>query len=102
MNKLVAVFVVAIWAATAGPVSAMEWTTSAAPVDFRACNFRDGKTMADFDKVAAKFRDYAKNNDIAYSAWAAGLAPGPTVGPTASAWSGGSPAAGNWRRSSIR
>ena len=70
MNKLLAILVVAVWTAAITPAFAMEWTTSAAPVDFRACNFRDGKTMADFDKVAAKFRDYAKKNDLAYSAWA--------------------------------
>ena len=69
MNKLLAVLVFVVWAAAVGPAFAMEWTTSAAPVDFRACNFRDGKSMADLDKVSAKFRDYAKKNDLAYSAW---------------------------------
>lgn len=69
MNKLVAVLVIAVGFVLTGPVLAMEWTTSAAPVDFRACNFRDGKTMDDLDKVSAKFRDYAKKNDLAYSAW---------------------------------
>jgi hypothetical protein len=69
MNKLLAVLVVVVWAAAIGPVFAMEWTTSAAPVDFRACNYRDGKTLADLQKVSAKFRDYANKNDLAYSAW---------------------------------
>ncbi len=69
MNKLLAVLVVAVWIAATGPVFAMEWTTSAAPVDFRACNFREGKTMADLEVVSAKFRDYASTNDLAYSAW---------------------------------
>lgn len=41
----------------------------AAPVDFRACHFRDGKTMADLDKVSAKFRDYANKADTGYAAW---------------------------------
>ena len=41
----------------------------AAPVDFSACNFRDGKGMQDLDKVSTKFREYANKNDIAYSAW---------------------------------
>ena len=41
----------------------------ATPVDFRACNFLDGKGMKDLDRVSAKFRDYANKNDFAYSAW---------------------------------
>lgn len=41
----------------------------AAPVEFRACNFNEGKTMADLDQVTAKFRDYANKNDFAYAAW---------------------------------
>jgi len=41
----------------------------AAPVDFRACTFRPGKTMADLDAVAAKFRAYANQNDLDYAAW---------------------------------
>jgi hypothetical protein len=43
---------------------------SGTPVDFRACNFRDGKDMQDLNKVGAKFREYANKNDIHYSAWA--------------------------------
>jgi hypothetical protein len=69
MNKLVAVVVSAVLVAWSVQASALEWTTSAAPVDFRACNFRDGKSMKDLDKVSAKFREYANKNDIAYSAW---------------------------------
>lgn len=42
----------------------------AAPVDFRACNFRSGKNMDDLEKVNAKFREYANKNDFAYAAWA--------------------------------
>ena len=41
----------------------------AAPVDFRACSFRDGKTRADLDAIAAKFRNYANKNDFNYAAW---------------------------------
>lgn len=41
----------------------------AAPVDFRGCNFREGKTMADLDAVAAKFREYANKSDFDYAAW---------------------------------
>jgi len=39
------------------------------PVDFRACNFRDGKGMKDLELVNAKFRDYANKNDFEYAAW---------------------------------
>ena len=41
----------------------------ARPVDFRACNFRDGKSMADLEKVNEKFRTYANTHDLGYSAW---------------------------------
>lgn len=42
---------------------------SAAPVDFRACKFKEGKTRADLDQVAAKFKAYADKNDSQYAAW---------------------------------
>jgi len=41
----------------------------AAPVEFRACNFKEGKSMADLEVVEAKFRDYANKNDTGYAAW---------------------------------
>jgi hypothetical protein len=65
-------------AATAVCLASIGWTQSAlaveqtpqgAPVDFRACNFRDGKGMKDLDKVNAKFREYANKGDFAYAAW---------------------------------
>jgi len=64
--------------ATAVCVASVTWTSSVlalespvkrAPVDFRACNYRDGKSMADLEKVNAKFRQYANSNDFAYAAW---------------------------------
>jgi len=48
---------------------AVEKAPKGAPVDFRACNFREGKTMKDLDKVNAKFREYANKGDFAYAAW---------------------------------
>lgn len=39
------------------------------PVDFLACNFRDGKGRADLEKAAATFRKWANEKDIAYAAW---------------------------------
>ena len=54
---------------SASSVFAMEQQAKQAPVDFRACNFREGKSMKDLDKVNAKFRDYANENDVAYAAW---------------------------------
>jgi hypothetical protein len=53
----------------ASPNPAMAENPKATPVDFRACNFRSGKSMADLDLVAAKFRQYANKNDFSYSAW---------------------------------
>ncbi len=54
------------WAPTA---LAAEAKVKAAAVDFQACNFQSGKSMKDLDKVSAKFRQYANENDFAYSAW---------------------------------
>ena len=48
---------------------ALEQQAKQAPVDFRACIFRDGKSMKDLEKVNAKFRQYANQNDFAYAAW---------------------------------
>ncbi len=39
------------------------------PIEFRACNFREGKTMADLNPVIVKFREYANKNDFDYAAW---------------------------------
>jgi hypothetical protein len=50
-------------------ISAAAQTVKGTPVDFRACNFRDGKSMKDLDKVTAKFRQYANESDVAYAAW---------------------------------
>ena len=44
-------------------------TGGVAPVDFRACNFKEGKTRDDLNEVAGKFRDYANKNDLSYAAW---------------------------------
>jgi len=39
------------------------------PVEFFACNWQDGKGMADLDKVTKKFSQWADKNDAGYSAW---------------------------------
>ncbi len=39
------------------------------PVDFRACKFREGKSMPDLDPLLVKFREYANNNDFDCAAW---------------------------------
>jgi len=39
------------------------------PVDYLACNFREGKSMADLNPLLEKFRAYANKNDTGYSAW---------------------------------
>lgn len=43
--------------------------TKAAPVDYRACFFRDGKTMKDLSQVTDKFREYANQRNTTYAAW---------------------------------
>ena len=71
MKRLVTL-IVAVYAALIAWIPsaiAVEATAKAAPVDFRACNFREGKGMQDLEKVTAKFREYANKNDFAYAAW---------------------------------
>lgn len=41
----------------------------ATPVDFRVCNFKEGKDMKDLDKVTAQFRQYTNENDFDYAVW---------------------------------
>ena len=53
-----AILVSAGWAAPAAAAPKVS------PVDYRACHFRDGKTMADLDKVNAKFREYANKSAL--------------------------------------
>ena len=42
---------------------------NANPVDFRACNFREGKDQLDLAPLLVKFRNYAKQKDVGYAAW---------------------------------
>lgn len=67
MSKIIAV--VAVFLTWMSQAAVADWSTAASPVDFRACNFREGKSMQDLDKVTAKFREYANKNDSKYSAW---------------------------------
>lgn len=72
MNKLLftpVVFVVTAALSYGQPANAQDGQVKAAPVDFRACTFRDGKSMKDLDKVAGKFRSYANEHDFNYAAW---------------------------------
>ena len=39
------------------------------PVDFRACNFREGKDELDLAPLLVKFRSYANQKDVGYAAW---------------------------------
>ena len=55
-----------IWGA---PALSQEGQVKAAPVDFRACTFQEGKGMKDLDKVSEKFRAYANKHDFDYAAW---------------------------------
>lgn len=66
--KAVAVLsaVSALWAQAA---LAQNGAPKANPVEFFACNFHDGKGMADLDKVIDKFKAYADQNDAGYTAW---------------------------------
>lgn len=69
MKKLI---LAAVLAATLTPgvaAIAQEGTVKAAPVEFRACHYRDGKDAGDLDKVIERFRAYADENNFNYAAW---------------------------------
>jgi len=55
-----------VWGA---PALAQEGQVKAAPVDFRACTFMEGKGMKDLEKVSENFRAYANKHDFDYAAW---------------------------------
>ena len=61
--------IVAVFSIGATVAHAQKPALKAAPVDFRACTFRDGKGMKDLEKVAEKFRAYANQHDFNYAAW---------------------------------
>jgi hypothetical protein len=42
---------------------------SGVPIEFFACEWRDGKGMSDLEKVAKKFNQWAEKRDTGYSAW---------------------------------
>lgn len=65
------VAVIAVWLAAVGwihPASAQE-QQKGVPIEFFACNWQDGKGMADLDKVTKKFNEWSDKNDGGYSAW---------------------------------
>jgi hypothetical protein len=71
MNKTL-LALLSVWVMSAGWASsafALEQAVKQSPVDFRACNFRDGKGMKDLEKVNASFREYANKHDFGYAAW---------------------------------
>ena len=73
MNKVIfAAATAAVLSMGAPSALAQDGQVKAAPVDFRACTFRDGKGMKDLDKVSEKFRAYANKNDFNYAAWVLG------------------------------
>jgi hypothetical protein len=69
MNSKLILAVISVSLASAGWASPASAAPKAAPVDYRACHYRDGKTMADLEKVTAKFRIYANKADTGYAAW---------------------------------
>jgi hypothetical protein len=71
MNKNIIVAVITALLVSAGWMSSASAAPGAAaiPVDYRACRFLEGKSMADLDKVTAKFREFANKSDTGYAAW---------------------------------
>jgi hypothetical protein len=71
MNKLLAV-VVAVLAVSVGWVQSavgQQAQDKGAPVEFFACNWQEGKGMADLEKVGKKFSQWADKHSPGYSAW---------------------------------
>lgn len=70
MKKLTALMTAALLLVVAwAPVAVAAKKTDARPVDFRACNYREGKTKQDLDKATEMFRNWANKNAVSYSAW---------------------------------
>lgn len=71
MYKLLAVVVASLMPALASvsPAFAQQDPDQAVPVEFFACDWRDGKGMADLERVTKKFNAWADKNDEGYSAW---------------------------------
>jgi len=71
MRSILMAVVIPVIASWFGAASAMaqEWTAAAAPVDFRACKYREGKDFQDLEKVNATFRTYANEHNYDYAAW---------------------------------
>ncbi len=66
MNKKYQAALIAIYIACMGwaPSAVAADAAKARPVDFRSCNFREGKGFKDLDPVIQKFRQYANQNDV--------------------------------------
>jgi hypothetical protein len=100
MNKIITTVLSAhvILACWASSVFAVEQETSQAPVDFRACKFRDGKGMKDLEKVNV----LRPNTTLARGSTLAGWEPGPTASHLVSVWRGGKHRATRSRANSTR
>ena len=71
MKKLL-VAVVVVLVSSVGWVQAVlaqQAADKGVPVEFFACNYQDGKGLADLQKVGARFSKWADDNDSKYSAW---------------------------------
>ncbi len=69
MNKLIFAAVITAVIGMGAPALAQNGQVKAAPVDFRACDFHEGKGMRDLERVTGLFREWANQNDVQYSAW---------------------------------
>jgi hypothetical protein len=70
MNRFISAAAFAAACVSGVQALAQDGQVKAAPVDFRACTFHEGKGIKDLNKVAEKFRVYARENDFNYAAWA--------------------------------
>lgn len=70
MNRWIAPLAAVALISLGAPAQAQEEQVRAAPVDFRACTFLEGKGMRDLERLSEKFRAYANEHDFNYAAWA--------------------------------
>lgn len=71
MSRIITVVLAAMSLLGAAIATAQEGRDpdSGLPVEFFACEWRDGKGMSDLEKVAKKFNQWAEKLDTGYSAW---------------------------------
>lgn len=69
MKKIFITVLAACLASVGWAQSVLAQKVDATPVEFRMCQYVEGKSLKDLDKLTTKFREYANKNDFNYAAW---------------------------------